>query len=182
MSYTLPTEPTPVDDLTPDAIADILERAATVIEAEGLCVGDYWPIDFSRNDRENTWEPGRSCCSAAAIGVAAGYRNGREIGDTVVGFARFDGFEPPPVPISTNPHPALRALLKHLGLLTAEELFEWSDEAGQTKVVETLRECATALRPAALADERLVTELIPARTADAAIVRTFAAWRDEVQR
>jgi hypothetical protein len=39
-----------------------------------------------------------------------------------------------------------------------------------------------ALLPAVRADERLVTELVPANDLDREIVRALVAWRDETQR
>lgn len=137
MTRTLPNESPAEQGIPSNAeLGDILDKAAVIIERDGLAQEGYWKDDLGRSPDE--YRPGLCCCVAGAITVAVG---GTLIDDaaTVATGSRDDS------------HPAVGALLEHLGLAVPFQLFEWNDDSLRTEasVAHTLRECATNLRGAA---------------------------------
>lgn len=139
MQLTLPARPIPEPELTPAAVADALDRAAVLIEQDGLYDGDWWP-----NAVVLPWEPGTPCDVTGAIGVACGYRAGSDIDYDVVGVSVYDPVHH--VHVEQDPHPAFAAVMRHLSATEAEQVFRWSDDARANEVIERLRMCAAELR------------------------------------
>lgn len=164
MHPTLPQTPIPDETLTPEQIGRILDDAAALIDRDGLHVGDWW-----RHAGAVDWTPGRPCCAAGAIGVAAGYRRGRDIDGPITGLgARL---------IRTpRPHPAFAALMRHLDVTIAADVFDWADRSTRSGVADTLRETAAVVRAIAQLDRRAAGVPLPADAEP--VARLIAAWDD----
>lgn len=119
-------------------IPDVLDAAARTIEGNGLHRGDWWPYAYVGD-----WQRGEACCTAGSIAVALGHTTNAALGQHVVDIDH------------DRWHPAVQAMLDHLGFARPEQLFAWSDEqaaAGHAwVVVEALRACAAQLRAAVTA-------------------------------
>lgn len=110
--------------------ADILDRAADVIDQHGFIQHDYW------GGNSTTWEPGAPCCVSGAVAVAMG------IWDIAFWGAAEDKNQ------------ALRLFAQHLDpdidFLDDAVPFviRWSDDPLRTKsgVVRSLREAAQRVR------------------------------------
>lgn len=143
MTLSLPVVPIPDDQLDARAIADILDRAAQLIEVNGLEQGEVWTCSLFAT----TWTEGRSCCTVGALGVAAGYRDVVDVEGVMLGMPHYD------LDTGTNvwevPHPAVTALAQHLRLDDQVAVMDWSDNANDSVVVRELRTCAAGLRIAA---------------------------------
>lgn len=126
--------------------ADILTRAAEVIEANGRARGSYFDRDY-RVRGTQAWTPDTPCCAAGALGLALGLDNEWDVENAVVpavGNAMRD-HEPP--------HPAMAALMAHLGVDSVNAVFTWSDEHEAGEIARVMRECADSLRPRLTLDE-----------------------------
>src|SRR5258706_4994931 len=71
VTTTAPTETPPDETLSPQALAAELDEAATLIETNGLCRGDYWPRSLALG-----WADGQPLDVVGAIAVAAGITDG----------------------------------------------------------------------------------------------------------
>lgn len=116
--------------------ADILDRAAEVIAANGRCIGSY----FANGEEE--WWPGMACCVTAAIGIALGLTDAWDIENAIVPAVAGEMREHEP------PHPAFAALMAHLEFDCINEVFEWSDDHQPHEISAQMRACAQALRGA----------------------------------
>jgi hypothetical protein len=148
-------------------IADILDRAALLIEHDGRETGGYWADDDCQ------YEPGTSLCAAAAIGVAAGYTTRHEIEDDVVGVSDRPG---------PRRHPAFAAMMDQLRAVHAFQVFAWSDSATPDQVVARLRACAADVRAVA-ADDVLIERIRRDETIAPGdrLVAMLRAWRRSVR-
>ena len=61
MAKTMPDTPI-TGDLSPAQVADLIDEAATLIESDGLEVGDYWTGALFQ-----PYEPGMPCCTVGAL-------------------------------------------------------------------------------------------------------------------
>jgi hypothetical protein len=126
-------------DLSPERIADLVNQAATLIETDGLEVGGYWTEALLR-----PYEPGDRCCTVGALSVVCGYRQPGTVEDDFLGLSTFN--------VETrsftagSPHPVFTAAAAALGFRRVEDLYDWSDKAGDAEVVEALREAAAKIR------------------------------------
>lgn len=142
MSTTVtPDRPIPAD-LTPDQVADLIDQAATLIETDGLEIGGYWPDSLLR-----PYEPGMSCCAAGALAAVSGYTDVTDVEKGFVGIGELvlDTGDTEP----DHPHPVFAAAMPALGFRQVEDLYNWSDNAGDVEVVEALREAAAKIRAGA---------------------------------
>lgn len=134
-----------VTDLQPESaqpipLPDVIDAAARIVEGNGLHTGNWWlgagPV------LGDAWRPGLACCTVGALAVALGHTDAI----AVSGIVACD--EDPDGPV----HPAVAAMLVHLGLRTAGDLYRWSDEHAESGrawvVVAALRACAAELRQA----------------------------------
>lgn len=125
---------------TVPCIPDVLDSAADRIEAHGLWSLDWWPGSCTLVDVAYT--DGAPCCTVGGIAVALGYRDARDITAEV---AHEDAER-------DEVHPAVAAMLDHLGFDRPTELFTWSDvlasRGHDSVVIDALRACAAELRPA----------------------------------
>lgn len=136
---------TPISgDLSPEQVADLIDRAATIIETDGLEVGDFWAGAVFR-----PYEPGLPCCTVGALAAVAGYRDGVEAEKAFVGVSDYDPETGAAEP--DRPHPVMATVMRALGFREAEDLYEWSDNAGDEEVVARLRSAAAAIRAHACA-------------------------------
>jgi hypothetical protein len=126
-------------DLSPAQVADLIDAAATLIETDGLEVGSFWADALF-----GPYEPGASVCTVGALAVTCGYRTPVDVEDGFVG----DGSYDPETGITgpDHPHPVFAAVLAALGFKEAEDLYNWSDSAGDREVVAELRYVAAELR------------------------------------
>lgn len=136
----LPTQPLTPAQLDPAGIADALDRAANLIQSNGLATGEYWECQLFAT----RWTEGRGCDVLGAIGVAVGYRDHWAVDEEIVGVDRYD----PQLHahILGTPHPVLAALITHLGVRLPLDVMNWSDQTSDRVVVEQLRACAAGLR------------------------------------
>jgi hypothetical protein len=121
--------------LTPDRIADLIDQAAQLIEANGLEIGDLWPDALLR-----PYEPGDSCCTGGALAVVCGYRRAEDVEEA------FTASIPTDEDLPWTPHPVFAAVMAELECVAPEHLYDWSDNSGQDSVVEALRGAAAAIR------------------------------------
>jgi hypothetical protein len=117
------------------ATADVLDRAAHVIESHGLAQSCYF-ADRLSGDPITFWVPGHPVDLAGAISIALGT-------PTVHGAMRVTSHGG----MLGDPHPAYRTLADHLGV-TVDGIFEWIDHVGRTaeEAAQALRDCATQVR------------------------------------
>jgi hypothetical protein len=139
MATTLPVTPI-TGDLSPAQVADLIDQAATLIETDGLEVGDFWiEAPFQ------PYEPGMPCCTVGALAAVSGYRDGIDADKSfVVGVGDYDpetGVTEP-----DHPHIVMATAMKALGFREAEDLYDWSDDAGDREVVAELRYAAAQIR------------------------------------
>jgi hypothetical protein len=131
---------TPISgDLSPAQVADLIDQAATLIETDGLEVGDYWTRALFQ-----PYEPGTPCCTVGALAVVSGYRDGIGAEKAFVGVSDYDpktGVTEP-----DHPHLVIATAMKALGFREAEDVYEWSDHAGDREVVAELRFAAAQIR------------------------------------
>jgi len=131
-------------DWPPERIADAHERAAELIEQDGLENGDMWADGLVL-----MYRPGISCCLVGALAVACGFRH---VIDVEQNFTGADFYDAQHHVDTRNPvHPVLAATLHYLGYTMAEQLMDWSDEHSDHEVAEQLRIIATELRRAGAA-------------------------------
>jgi hypothetical protein len=126
-------------DLSPAQVADLIDQAATLIETDGLEVGDYWTSALFQ-----PYEPGIPCCTAGALAAVSGYRDGIDAEKAFVGVSDYDpdtGVTEP-----DHPHLVMATAMKALGFREAEDLYNWSDNAGDREVVAELRYAAAQIR------------------------------------
>jgi hypothetical protein len=126
-------------DLSPAQVADLIDEAATLIESDGLEVGDYWAGALFQ-----PYEPGMPCCTVGALAAVSGYRDGIDAEKAFVGVSDYDpqtGVTEP-----DHPHLVMTAVMKALGFREAEDLYDWSDDAGDQEVVARLRYAAAKIR------------------------------------
>lgn len=139
MTTTIPADRPIPGDLTPAQIADRIDQAAHLIETDGLEIGGYWADSLLR-----PYEPGMSCCTAGALAAVSGYTDITDVEAAFVGLGHYD--------LETNTyaevpaHPVFAAAMAELGFRKVEDLYDWSDTAGDAEVVEALRDAATAIR------------------------------------
>ena len=137
MSIVTAHEPA-AEPLAHDApIPDILDAAAAIIAANGRHVGNYWPA-LDSNIRQ-PWTPGTPCSADAAIGLAIGLRRAWDVETHIVPAVTSPDFDEPP-------HPALAALMAHLGVDSINAVFAWSDEHEADQIAAVMRECSAKLR------------------------------------
>lgn len=109
----------------------VLDRAAQLIDANGLHTGDYWPPAVATDRAMPPWRPGTPCCAVAAVVIAQ---------ETCM-----------PVPYAAVEHcdpddEALLALVRHLGFGRYDEIARWSDLRTTAEVAAELRAAARAWR------------------------------------
>lgn len=124
----------------PDSqIADLIDQAAQLIHDDGLEIGGYWTDALLR-----PYEPGMPCCTAGALAAVCGYRETPAVETEFCGIGLYD----PDTGLfdDDHPHPVFAALLAELGFRLIEDLYDWSDKAGDREVVEALREAAAEIR------------------------------------
>jgi hypothetical protein len=132
--------PTPITtDLTPEWIAAIIDHAADLIHLDGLEVGGYWACALLQR-----YEPGFPCCVVGALAVACGYLRKEDVEATFVGLDYYDPKKN--AWVATAPHPVLAAVMAELGFQEIEHLYDWSDNAWVSQVVEDLRGAAQKIR------------------------------------
>lgn len=136
----LPTAPLDPDLLDDRGIADALDRAAQLIADNGLTTGEYWECSLFAS----SWTPGRGCDAIGAIGVATGHRDLTDIDGRIAGVDSYSPTRHAHVPGTV--HPALTALMRHLGVDDPLDVMNWSDQATDRAVTQELRACAAALR------------------------------------
>lgn len=110
-------------------VADVLDRAAAVIEFNGLCQGRFW---FGGDDlTSSAWRPGCACCVSGAVAVARGIRTEKDLSTA-----------------NTLSDPAIQAFARHLALDDPVDIFRWNDDPLRTVpgVVRSLREAAGRIR------------------------------------
>jgi hypothetical protein len=139
---TIPADRPITEDLTPNQIADLIDAAAQLIETDGLEVGDLWSAATDRWD----YEPGDSCCTAGALAVVCGYRRADQVEEAFTATSCVDACDEDGQELPWEPHPVFAAVLDKLGFDTPEDLYNWSDSAGDSRVVAALREAATKIR------------------------------------
>ncbi|WP_433296519.1 DUF6197 family protein [Pseudonocardia sp. CA-142604] len=128
-----------IGDLSPAQVADLIDQAATLIETDGLEVGDYWTKALFQ-----PYEPGMPCCTVGALAAVSGYRDGIDAEKAFVGVGDYDPATGVTEPDS--PHLVMVAAMKALGFREAEDLYDWSDNAGDREVVAELRNAAAQIR------------------------------------
>ena len=114
---------------TAPEIADVLDRAADIIEENGLAQGTFWSMPDAPGD---DWKPGKACCITGAIGVVRGY-------DTAVAITAW----------LYDHDPAMRAFAAHLGHPdNVFHVLRWNDDSLRTPagVARSLREAAQRIR------------------------------------
>jgi hypothetical protein len=126
-------------DLSPAQVADLIDQAATLIETDGLEVGDYWKKALFQ-----PYEPGTPCCTAGALAAVSGYRDGIDAEKAFVGVGDYDPETGATEP--DQPHLVMATVMKALGFREAEDLYDWSDNAGDRVVVAELRDAAAKIR------------------------------------
>jgi hypothetical protein len=126
-------------DLSPAQVADLIDQAATLIETDGLEVGDYWTKALFQ-----PYEPGLPCCTVGALAAVSGYRDGIAAEKAFVGVGDYD----PEIGVAEpdHPHLVMATVMKALGFREAEDLYDWSDKAGGREVVAALRYAAAQIR------------------------------------
>jgi hypothetical protein len=134
----LPASPI-TSDLSPARIADLIDAAATLIEADGLEVGSYWAEALLR-----PYEPGMACCTAGALASVSGYRDVLDVEAGFVGLGHYDAETNTYAEVPA--HPVFAAAMAELGFTAVEDLYNWSDAAGDVEVVEALRDAAAKIR------------------------------------
>jgi hypothetical protein len=138
MAKMLPDKPI-TGDLSPVQVADLIDLAATLIESDGLEVGDYWTGALFQ-----PYEPGMPCCTVGALAAVSGYRDGIDAEKAFVGVSDYDpetGVAEP-----DHPHLVMATVMEALGFREAEDLYDWSDDAGDREVVARLRDAAAQIR------------------------------------
>lgn len=138
MANTLPDTPI-TGDLSPAQVADLIDQAATLIESDGLEVGDYWTWALVQ-----PYEPGMPCCTVGALAAVSGYRDGMDAEKAFVGVSDYDPETGATEP--DHPHLVMATVMKVLGFREAEDLYDWSDNAGNQEVVARLRDAAAQIR------------------------------------
>jgi hypothetical protein len=136
---TIPPDKPITGDLSPAQVADLIDQAATLIETDGLEVGDYWARALFQ-----PYEPGMPCCTVGALAAVSGYRDGIDAEKAFVGIGDYDpetGVTEP-----DHPHLVMATAMKALGFREAEDLYDWSDNAGDREVVAELRYAAAQIR------------------------------------
>jgi hypothetical protein len=137
--------PAPITtDLTPDQIADLIDQAAQLIETDGLEIGDLWTADTGRWD----YEPGDSCCTAGALAVVCGYRRADQVEEAFTATSSVGAVDEDGQECLWEPHPVFAAVMAEFGFAEVEDLYDWSDKAGDREVVGALREAAANIRAA----------------------------------
>lgn len=126
-----PPEPLPFDAPVPD----ILDRAADVIERDGLWQGG----DFWRDSHSRRWTPGEPCCTVGTIGVLLARTTAAAVACDFIPAVLGDPWG------DDLPHPAISALMAYLHV-NLPELFRWSDTSEPAWVASVMRECAASLR------------------------------------
>jgi hypothetical protein len=126
-------------DLSPAQVADLIDQAATLIETDGLEVGDFWPRALFQ-----PYEPGMPCCTVGALAAVSGYRYGIDAEKAFVGASEYDPETDATEP--DHPHLVMATAMKALGFREAEDLYDWSDNAGDREVVAELRYAAAQIR------------------------------------
>jgi hypothetical protein len=131
---------TPItEDLSLGQVADLIDQAAMLIETDGLEVGDYWTrAPFQ------PYEPGMACCTVGALAAVSGYCDGVDAEKAFVGVGEYNpeaGVTEP-----DHPHLVMATVMKALGFREAEDLYDWSDNAGDRAVVAALRYTAAQIR------------------------------------
>lgn len=109
---------------TTEARADeVFDRAADLIETNGLYADDFWPSTYPFND----YVPGSPCCTIGALIIAQ-----RCDGEPVKhdNATEFD----------TDEH--VQAFARHLRLHSADRIAPWSDARTAVQVVAELRAAA----------------------------------------
>ncbi|WP_433559239.1 DUF6197 family protein [Pseudonocardia xinjiangensis] len=136
---TIPPDTPIIEDLSPAQVADLIDQAATLIETDGLEVGDYWTRALFQ-----PYEPGMPCCTAGALAAVSGYREGIDAEKSFVGVSDYD----PETGVSEpdHPHLVMATAMKALGFREAEDLYDWSDNASDREVVAGLRYAAAQIR------------------------------------
>lgn len=135
----LPTAPLNPDLLDEYAIADALDRAAHLIQTDGLATGEYWDCSLYGT----CWTAGRGCCTVGAIAVAVGHRDLDAVDAQVAGVDSYD----PDLGVVVHPvHPVLAALMAHRDTGDPVDVMNWSDRATEREVLAELRACAATLR------------------------------------
>ncbi|MFC5236043.1 DUF6197 family protein [Pseudonocardia zijingensis] len=138
MAKALPDTPI-TKDLSPAQVADLIDQAAALIESDGLEVGDYWTWALFQ-----PYEPGIPCCTVGALAAVSGYRDGMDAEKTFVGVSSYNpetGVTEP-----DRPHLVMATVMKVLEFREAEDLYDWSDNAGNQEVVARLRYAAAQVR------------------------------------
>lgn len=138
MATILPDTPI-TGDLSPAKVADLIDQAATLIESDGLEVGDYWTRALFQ-----PYVPGTPCCTVGALAAVSGYRDGIDAEKAFVGVSDYDpetGVTEP-----DHPHLVMATAMTALGFREAEDLYDWSDTAGDHAVVAALRYAAAQIR------------------------------------
>jgi hypothetical protein len=136
---TILPDPPFIGDLSPAQVADLIDQAATLIETDGLEVGDYWTRALFQ-----PYKPGMPCCTVGALAAVSGYRDGIAAEKAFVGVGDYDpetGVAEP-----DHPHLVMATVMKALGFREAEDLYDWSDNAGDREVVAALRYAAAQIR------------------------------------
>lgn len=102
--------------------AEVLEKAADLIESRGWCQGRYAAIGHNDDSCSHLDSRAACWCAEGAIGRVAGIQ----------------------IPQLDGRYPAIAALRDHLG----SPIVKWNDEMGRTRaeVVRELRACAAKLR------------------------------------
>jgi hypothetical protein len=126
-------------DLSPEQVADLIDQAATLIETDGLEVGDYWTGALFQ-----PYAPGMPCCTVGALAAVSGYRDGTDAERAFVGVSDYDPRNGVTEP--DHPHLVMATLMKALGFRVAEDIYDWSDNAGDREVVAELRYAAAQIR------------------------------------
>jgi hypothetical protein len=136
---TIPPDMPITGDLSPAQVANLIDQAATLIETDGLEVGDYWTRALFQ-----PYEPGMPCCTVGALAAVSGYRDGIDAEKAFVGIGDYD----PDTGVSEpdQPHLVMATAMKVLGFREAEDLYNWSDTAGDREVVAELRYAAAQIR------------------------------------
>lgn len=116
-------------------IAQVLDDAADLIDKHGLAQGAYFATSTDTYYWPSRWEDGMHLDAAGAIAVALGKT---ELGE-VLEVLGYTGCEP---------HEVVSELLDWLGLDTAQQLGEWSDDPARLVLspAVVLRELAANLR------------------------------------
>lgn len=132
--------PTTIEQAAPAPLAydsppaDILDRAADIIAANGRHQGALWDLAGFV-----PWAPTMPCCAAAAIGIALGQHTVHNVQNWVIP-SGIEGQQDQP------PHPAFAALMAHLDAPTVQHVFAWSDEHEASEIAAAMRDCAAKIR------------------------------------